>query len=118
MTCRARTEPHSRGQAAPMVMVLFAMTAATLLVAIEVGHLLEESARASTAADAAALAGAAEGHSGAASMAAANGGSLLSYHEERLGEGVDAVVVTVSVEVGRATRTARAQGVTEWTTAE
>ena len=101
-----------------MVMVLLAMTAATLLVAIEVGHLLEESARASTAADAAALAGAAEGQSGAASVAAANGGSLLSYNEERLGEVADAVVVTVSVEVGRATRTARAQGVTEWTTAE
>lgn len=119
-----------------MMAAMLIVTAGALLVIVEVGRLLEESVRAATAADAAALAGAAEGRDGAASMAAANGATLVSYAEETSGGGVShalpdsgegalhaaegsdiedsSVLVTVTVRVGRATRSARAEGVTEW----
>lgn len=123
-----------------MMAAALIVTAGALLVIVEVGRLLEEGARAATAADAAALAGAAEGRDGAASIAVANGAALVSYTEEVSGEGIShaltvsgeatlgavggsdiedsSVLVTVTVRVGRATRSARAEGVTEWTAPE
>ena len=108
---------------------MLVITACVLLVAVEVGRLLDDGVRAGTAADAAALAGAAQGRAEAASIAAANGATLVSYIEERLDDdalyvpraeegidgGAESTFVTVSVKVGRATRTARAEAVTEWT---
>ncbi len=96
-----------------VVMLLVVMVAAVAL--IEVGQLLDESARARTAADAAALAGAAAGADEAADLAAANGGVLLSYTEQGVQGTEDATVVTVEVQVGRASRTARAERLVEWT---
>ena len=130
MTPRARPEARDHGQTAPLMTAMLVITAAVLLVAVEVGRLLDDGVRASTAADAAALAGAAQGRAEAASIAAANGATLVSYIEERhddgashasraeeeIDDGAGSVFVTVSVRVGRATRTARAEGVTEWTT--
>jgi hypothetical protein len=58
------------------------------------------SARAQTAADAAALAGAAEGRPAAAEVAAANGGRLIEYRSAGL---VTTVVVTVGPARARAT---------------
>jgi hypothetical protein len=76
--------------------------AMVLLVAVgELGRSAADGARARTAADAAALAGAAGGRDAAAHLAAQNGGTLVSYAAD---EG--AVLVTVSV--GRASATARA----------
>ena len=98
-----------------MLVVLVVFAVALVLVAVEVGRLLDEGARARIAADAAALAGAAQGRDRAEALAAANGGSLIAYIEETPHGDAGRVVVTVSVEVGRASSTARAEGVTEWT---
>ena len=132
MTPAARPEARDRGQAAPLMTAMLVITAAVLLAAVEVGRLLDDGVRAGTAADAAALAGAAQGRAEAASIAAANGATLVSYTEERheddggrasraeegIDGGAESVFVTVSARVGRATRTARAEGVAEWTTHE
>jgi uncharacterized membrane protein len=90
-----------RGQALPIAALLLVLCAGALLLVVEVGRVLDERARAATAADAAALAGAAEGEDAARALAAANGAVLESF---RL-DGADAVVV---VRVGRARATARA----------
>ena len=97
-----------------MVVVLLVLTVA-VVATVEVGQLLDESARARTAADAAALAGAAAGRQEAAALAAANGGLLLSYTEQEPAGDIDALLVTVEVQVGRATKTARAERLVEWT---
>lgn len=93
-------------------MLLLAMGA--VVATIEIGRLLNESAAARTAADAAALAGAAEGRDAAESIARANGGVLLSYHEEEIADGSDGLLVSVAVRVGRASQAARAERQVEW----
>ena len=98
-----------------MMAVLLLLAMGVVVAMIEIGRLLNESAAARTAADAAALAGAAAGPDAAAAIAAANGGVLLSYHEEGHADGDDALLVTVVVQAGRATRTARAERQFEWT---
>jgi hypothetical protein len=70
-----------------------------------------DGARARTAADAAALAGAAEGRPAAAALARVNGGRLVAYRAEG-----PSVVVTVAV--GRARATARARQDGTWCTTE
>lgn len=101
-----------RGQATPLLLMMLFATVGLALVVAEVGRLLNESAQARTAADAAALAGAAEGEQVAAELAAANGGTMISYHEHDEDDGSSTVSVTV--RVGRATQTARASAVVEW----
>ena len=96
-----------------MMVVVLVAAVAVAVVAAEVGRLLDEGARAQTASDAAALAGAAAGRDEAALIAAANDGVLLSYTEDA-SDAAGVVVVTVSVKVGRAARTARAEGLVEW----
>ncbi len=103
-----------RGQAAPLMVVMLLVVTVAAVALIEVGQLLDESARARTAADAAALAGAAAGPDEAADLAAANGGVLLSYTEQRVQGTEDATVVTVEVQVGRASQTARAERLVDW----
>ncbi|MCY4423310.1 MAG: hypothetical protein OXC06_09595 [Acidimicrobiaceae bacterium] len=93
-------------------MLLLAVVA--VVATVEIGRLLNDSAAARTAADAAALAGAAAGRDAAASMAHANGGVLVSYHEEQAAGDADALLVTVAVRVGRAGQTARAEQQVEW----
>ncbi len=114
MTPRARPGLDDNGQAAPLLVVMVALAVGLSLVAGEVGRVLNDAARARTAADAAALAGAAEGRESAEAVAADNGGYLLSYTAETADADAGRVLVTVSVEVGRISRTARAEGVTEW----
>jgi len=95
---------HARrqaGQAIPLVAALAAMAAVLLLAVGHLGGRVADAARARTAADAAALAGAAHGRSGALSMAAENGGVLVSYAD---GDGT----VRVTVTVGGESATARA----------
>ena len=117
MTARARPEPRDRGQAAPLMVVMLLVVTVVAVATVEIGQLLDESARARTAADAAALAGAAAGRNEAAALAAANGGLLLSYSEQEAVGDSGAVLVTVAVRVGRAGRTARAERLVEWTAA-
>ena len=128
MTARARPEPRSggrgdggvlhldrdQGQAAPLMVVMLLVLMVAVVATVEIGQLLDDSARARTAADAAALAGAAAGREQAAEFAAANGGHLLSYDEQESVANPAAVLVTVEVRVGRASQTARAERLVEW----
>ncbi len=107
-----------------MVGMLFVMVVLTAIVA-QAGSLLAQSARARTAADAAALAGAAEGRQAAAELAQANGAALVSY---RIGAvnlpsggattgttgSAEAVAVTVRVQHGQALESARAVAQVSW----
>ena len=115
MTARARPELRDRGQAAPLVVVILLVLMVAVAATVEIGRFLDESARARTAADAAALAGAAAGRTEAAALAEANGGLLLSYTELQADGDSNALLVTVAVQVGRARQTARAERLIEWT---
>lgn len=115
MTARSRPEPRDRGQAAALMVVMLLVMMVAVAATVEIGRFLDESARARTAADAAALAGAAAGRAEAAALAEANGGRLLSYTEQEAGGDSDAMLVTVAVQVGRADQTARAERLVEWT---
>jgi len=97
-----------------LLIATLAVTVAALLVIIEVGQLLDEAAHAQLAADAAALAGAAQGHRAAVSVAQANGAELIAYDEQRHGDGSGTVLVSVTARFARATRSAGAEAVTEW----
>jgi hypothetical protein len=92
---------RDRGQILPFVALLLVLGAGALVLIVQVGGVLDERARATTAADAAALAGAAEGEGAARTLAALNGGTVESFEVE----GADTVV---AVRVGRAVATARA----------
>jgi Flp pilus assembly protein TadG len=81
---------------------LVLVAVATVLVLGAIGGVLHDRARAQAAADAAALAGAAEGREAAADLAEANGGVLESFEEG----GAD---VRVVVRVGRARAEAQAR---------
>jgi uncharacterized membrane protein len=95
-----------RGQVLPMVGVaVFLVVAIALLVVVGLGHQTDDRARAQSAADAAALAGARDGEGAARSIAAANHAGVESF-AIRGGE------VEVIVRVGRSTATARARR--EW----
>ena len=96
------TRPNERGQVLPLVAVVSVLAGLAMVAVARFGAVTINRARASAAADAAALAGAAEGRNAAGALAGANGGRLRSYEE--LGD--DA---RVRVEVGGVSATARAQ---------
>jgi len=87
--------------------VVVVLAGVILLALAREGGIAVEAARARTAADAAALAGAAEGRAAAVRLADANDGRLLRYRPE----GRD---VVVTVRVGRADATARARQDGTW----
>jgi uncharacterized membrane protein len=76
-----RTEQCRRdgGQAAPLVLALVAVAVVLLLAVVPLGRATQQRAAARTAADAAALAGAAEGEQAAREVAEANGGELVEW---------------------------------------
>ena len=90
-----------RGQVLPLVAVVIVLAGLAMLAVVRFGAVAIDRGRASAAADAAALAGAAEGRQAADALAAANGGRLVAYDEV----GRDA---RVQVQVGNVTATARA----------
>lgn len=92
-----------RGQVLPIVAAVLVVAAAVALVVGQLGVAAVHRAQARTAADAAALAGAAEGEASARSLAAANGAELVSFAR-------DGVVVEVVVRYGRARARATAEG--------
>ena len=104
---------RDRGQVAVIMVLVLFLVFITAVVIAETTKLFDESAKARTAADAAALAGAAEGRAAAVHMASENGGTLVSYSEN---VGYSENIVTVVVKVGRATQTARASARVEWAT--
>ena len=99
---RCRRWRGERGQVLPFVALVLVLAGALALFVGRLSGAAVSRARARTAADAAALAGAAEGEAAARSVAAANGGVVESYAVE----GADVAVV---VRVGSAHAPARAR---------
>jgi hypothetical protein len=97
-----RDQRTDRGQALPLAAAMLAIVAVALVALVPVGRALGDRARARTAADAAALAGAVEGEQAASDLAVDNGGELLEF--ERSGH-----EVVVRVRVGEADAFARAR---------
>lgn len=95
------------GQALPWMMLLVMIGLGLVVVAVRLAPVLDDAAQARTAADAAALAGAAAGESEARSIASANGGELIEYR--RTGS-----TVTVVVQVGDVRARARAAATVRW----
>lgn len=95
------------GQATPLVALLFAVVAGAILLLTQLGVVATHRAQARTAADAVALAGAADGEPAARSVAFANRAELESYSQQ--GEDVE---VTVRVDEARATARAQRRWVT------
>lgn len=93
--------PAERGQALPVVVLLLALAGAVVVGAGRLGVATVDAAEAQVAADAAALAGAAEGEVSARSVAEANGARVLDVR----GGVTD---LTVTVVVGEARAQARA----------
>ena len=91
-----------QGSVLPLVAVGILVAGGAVLLLGRMGSAAVDRASARTAADAAALAGAAEGRAASASVAAANGGRMASFREQ----GSDTEVV---VTVGQARAVARAR---------
>ena len=100
-----QTRRRDQGQALPLLAGVLALVATVAIGLVALGNLVGERARAQTAADAAALAGAARGRPAAAAMARENHGDLESF-------AVQGAEVEVTVRVGDATATSRARR--EW----
>jgi uncharacterized membrane protein len=96
---RARSD---RGQLAPLYAVIVLVAAGSMVLLVHLGVLALHRAQARSAADAAALAGAAEGHDAADDVAQRNGAVLESF----ITFGTD---VEVRVRVGSTHATARAR---------
>ena len=97
-----RGRHDDRGQAVPLAVAMLAVVAVALVAFVPFGLAVADRARARTAADAAALAGAAEGEDAARALAEGNGGDLLDY--ETTGD-----EVRVRVRVGAVDAYARAR---------
>jgi len=95
------------GQALPLMALAVMLAVVAILALARLGGALDDSARARTAADAAALAGAVDGRKAAQDLADQNGGTLVNF--VRRGDTVD-----VSVRVGRATAVASAGARVDW----
>lgn len=91
-----------KGQVLPLTAVLVILVGLTCLLLASVGRDARDQARARSAADAAALAGAVQGPTAAAALAEANGGQLLDFR-------ADADGATVRVRVGAGDAVARAE---------
>jgi hypothetical protein len=98
---RVRRGSGDRGQAVPLVVAVVVVAAVGVVAIGRLAVGAVDAARARTAADAAALAGATDGRAAAAAAASDNGGVLVGFM--RTGEDV-----LVDVRVGRATARARA----------
>ena len=86
-----RRGPDERGQAVPIVLGLMAIAVALALALLPLVDAAQQRAAARNAADAAALAGAAEGEEAARDVAAANGAELVGWRAR----GLDVWVVVV-----------------------
>ena len=101
MVRRGGSDPE-RGQAAVLVLAVVAVAVVVLMALVPLAQGLGARAQARTAADAAALAGAAEGRDAAAGVAKDNGGRLIEWRSEG-----DEVWVRVQVRNARANAKAR-----------
>lgn len=94
-----------RGQAVPLALAVVAVAILVTVAIAELGGNVVDAGRARTAADAAALAGVEGGRDASIRVAAGNGGVVVSWSRRADGDGV---LVTVTVQVGRAKATAAA----------
>jgi hypothetical protein len=99
---RRQRDRDDRGQIVPLAAAMVALCCVVLLALVPVASALDDRARARTAADAAALAGAADGDQTARQIAEANGADLVEL--ERTGD-----QVVVQVRVGEVEAYARAR---------
>lgn len=97
----------SGGQMLPFMALVLMLAVGLAAAAIRMAPLVDDAARARTAADAAALAGAAEGRPGAQRLAEANDGVLVEF--DRSGR-----LVAVRVRVGSASALASAEATVTW----
>ena len=97
---REPTAQGDRGQVLPLVALGIAVVAAAVLLLGRLGVSAAQSARARTAADAAALAGAVGGEQAADRVARANGGELVAFEMEVSHAQAGRPVVTVTVSLG------------------
>jgi uncharacterized protein YcbK (DUF882 family) len=95
---------RDRAQATPLMAAALGLVALMLLALGPMGRALTDRAQARTAADAAALAGAAQGEAVARDLASANGAELVSYDSENH-------EVVVEVQVGSVAARSRARRV-------
>ena len=93
---------NERGQVLPLVAIVIVLIGLLCVGLVHLGGTASAAARAQTAADAAALAGAAEGRERAEDLAEANGARLTRYEREG-----DEVEVTVQLGAHRVTARAR-----------
>ncbi|MEO0492845.1 MAG: pilus assembly protein TadG-related protein [Actinomycetota bacterium] len=98
---------RDRGQALPWMMVVIIAAMALIVFAVRFATVVDDAARARTAADAAALAGAAAGEPAARELAERNGATLVEF--VRTGRGV-----LVEVRVGAVRARAQASASTVW----
>lgn len=96
-----------RGQALPLVVLLLGVGLMAVLLVVHVGIQVDQQAQAQTAADAAALAGAAEGRLAALQMAEINGGVLEVFE-------ANGASVQVVVSIGTTHAEARAVRWVRW----
>lgn len=99
---RSGAPVSERGSALPLMVVAVVLAGTLALFVGRMGGAAGDRARAQTAADASALAGAAEGEDAARALASANGARVLSYVQQ----GLDTRVV---VELGRAQASGKAR---------
>jgi len=92
----------AHGQVLPLFVVVVLAAAGAIIIVARLGEAATARARARTAADAAALAGAADGRDAAETLAEANGARLLSFE-------ADGDEVEVAVELAGTRATARAR---------
>lgn len=101
-----RREAGDPGQATPLMAAALGLVVVMVLAAAPMGRVLADRAQARTAADAAALAGAAQGERAARDLARANGAELVSFTSDQ-GE------VIAEVKVGDVAARSRARRVQE-----
>jgi hypothetical protein len=99
---RSAGAPGDAGSAVVVAAAVLAIAAVLAVGVVRVGGVVTDRARAHTAADAAALAGAAEGREAAVEVADANGGALVEFVD--VGEEVE-----VTVRIGDVEAVARAR---------
>lgn len=96
-----------RGQALPWMLLVVLMAMAMVAFAVRFAGVVDDAAQARTAADAAALAGAARGEPAARDLASRNGATLVSFVRSWRG-------VVVEVQVGDVRARAEATSSTVW----
>ena len=112
MRVHARSKPPTdrrwfddRGQATPLAAVVVVLAVVATFAIAHLGRTVTDAGRARTAADAAALAGVEGGEAASARLAAEHGATIVSWSSSGP---PDAVVVIVTVRVGRVRATAAA----------